>query len=134
MSHKLFKSIYYSLRYILLVLIFFYIKIMGIPSPYTFGFIIIPLVSYIILLWGIMRPLAKEEIRKRDIYYPVSIIITIFNVVFFMMEQFSYTEILIIVLSTLIEFSIMQTRKDKLKDITNKEIKNYFEKKKTSSK
>jgi hypothetical protein len=108
------KVIEYSVKYILMVIIANYINLVigYIPNLYSL-IILIPIINYLILMWGIIRPLENDRISKKDIYSPFLIITSLFNIVFFSIQSFDIMHISIIVISNIVEFRLMSTEKEK---------------------
>jgi hypothetical protein len=125
------KVIEYSVKYILMVIIANYINLVigFIPNLYSL-IILIPIINYLVLMWGIIKPLNKEKISKKDMHLPFIVVTSIFNIIFFSIQSFDILHISIIVISNIVEFHLMNTEKVKIKDITGKNIKEYFHNKK----
>jgi hypothetical protein len=125
------KVIEYSMKYILMVVIANYLNLVigYIPNLYSI-IILIPIINYLILTWGTIRPLENDKIYKKDIYLPFLIITSLFNVIFFAIQSIYIINIFIIVISNIVEFHLMKPKKERIKDITDKNIKEYFDNKK----
>lgn len=109
--NKISSSIYYSFKYILTVILFYYInKVIGIPSLYTIVFAI-PFLNYLVLLWSLLKPLQENTtIKKEDIFMPFLTITTIFNILFFYIEHFNTEIVVLISVINVIEFIFMKPK------------------------
>lgn len=127
MPNKIFNALNYSCRYILMVLIAHYIKKIGIESLYTINLLIIPFLNYIILQWGVIKVLnGNDKVTKKDIFKPFLLITTLFNIIFFYIEQFNSMTVFTIVFVNIVEFMIIKPKKESIIFETDKSIKEYF--------
>jgi hypothetical protein len=113
MKKKSFKTLSYSIKYFLLMIIFHYIgSVIGVGSLYSYSLFIIPVLNYLALMWTVIRPLeAEDEIEKKDIAIGFIIITSVLNICFFAFAKFDYIAILVILFSNIIEFIIMKPKK-----------------------
>jgi hypothetical protein len=127
MNNKVFKVLYYSVRYELIIILAHYIKSIGINSLYTFSLLVIPVINYLALLWGVIRPLNDDNtIEKKDIFWPFLIITTLVNIIFFYTQQFNTMTVFFVVVTNIVEFLLMKPKKDNIGETTRQNIEDYF--------
>ena len=125
MSNKVFAIFTCSFRYIVMVLIAYYINYLGIPNLYTINLLIIPFLNYLIIKWGVIKVL-NDKITKKDICSPFLLITTLFNIIFFYINQFDTMIIFTIVFVNIVQFIIIKPKEENVKSTTEKNIKEYF--------
>ena len=127
MSNKVFAIFTCSFRYILMVLIAYYINYLGIPSLYTINLLVILLLNYLIIKWGVIKVLNEnDKATKKDIFSPFLLITTLFNIIFFYINQFDTMIIFTIVFVNIVQFIIIKPKEENVKSATDKNIKEYF--------
>lgn len=90
-----------------------------------------PFYNYLVLNRGIMIPLSKDlKVNKKDITKSFLIITSLFNIIFFRNLYFTKLEVSIIVVLNIIEFILMKPPIDKINIDTQKNIDEYFKRKK----
>ena len=78
-----------------------------------------------------MMPLSKDlKVNKKDITKSFLIIASLFNIIFFRNLYFTKLEVSIIVVFNIIEFILMKPPIDKISIDTQKNIDEYFKRKK----
>ena len=94
----------------------------------SFHILIIPLFNYIALRISVFRPLNEDEnISKKEIMRNFITITTSFNLVYFYMTGYNTTTIFVLVASNIIEFILMNSKREKERNTIDKNIKEYFE-------
>lgn len=74
MPNKVFTIFTCSFRYILMVLIAYYINYLDIPSLYTINLLVILLLNYLIIKWGVIKVLNEnDKVTKKRYIFPISI-------------------------------------------------------------
>jgi hypothetical protein len=135
---KNFQIIKYSLYYIFIFLIthFIWVYFIGVPkigisTLYKTHIIIAPFYNYLVLSKGVIQPLDKDlKVKKKDITNIFLIITSLFNFFFYRYLNFNMLEIGIIVISNIIEFLLIKPPVHKVAIITQKNIDDYFKKRK----
>lgn len=128
-----FRILKYSIKYILIIYItnFMCQYIIGIPNLYKIHIAIMPFYNYLVLNRGTMIPLSKDlKVSKKDIAKSFLIITSLFNIIFFRNLYFTKLEVSIIVVFNIIEFILMKPPIDKISIDTQKNIDEYFKRKK----
>lgn len=126
-----FQVLKYSFTYIFIMLMthFVCLYLIGMPNLYDIHILIVPFYNYLVLDRGIMLPLSKKiNITKKDIMISFLIITSLFNIIFYWLIEFTITEIIIIVIINIIEFVLMKPPVDKMVIATQKNIDEYFKK------
>ena len=127
MPNKVFTIFTCSFRYILMVLIAYYINYLDIPSLYTINLLVILLLNYLIIKWGVIKVLNEnDKATKKDIFSPFLLITTLFNIIFFYINQFDTMIIFTIVFVNIVQFIIIKPKEENVKSATDKNIKEYF--------
>ena len=128
-----FRILKYSFKYILIILITHFTcqYLIGIPNLYKIHISIMPFYNYLLLNRGIMIPLSKDlKVNKKDIMKSFLIITSLFNIIFFRNLYFTKLEVSIILVLNIIEFILMKPPIDKISIATQKNIDEYFKRKK----
>lgn len=101
----------------------------GPVSIYSYSILIIPVINYLALLWGVFRPISKiNELTKKDIFTPFLIISSITNIIFFSLAGYNTSIIFVVVITNILEFIIIKPENEKIEKQTKKNIENYFKK------
>ena len=128
-----FRILKYSFKYILIIVLTHFIcqYLIGIPNLYKIHIAVMPFYNYLVLNRGIMIPLSKDlKVNKKDITKSFLIITSLFNIIFFRNLYFTKLEVSIIVVLNIIEFILMKPPIDKINIDTQKNIDEYFKRKK----
>ncbi|MDD2518376.1 MAG: hypothetical protein PHI05_02555 [Bacilli bacterium] len=125
------KNVFKSLKYVGKYMIFMWLphtmSKIGTVSIYSYSILIIPVINYLALLWGVFRPISKtNELTKQDVFIPFLIISSITNILFFYFSGYNNSIIFMVVITNIIEFIIMKPEKEKIDNQTKKNIDNYF--------
>ncbi|MFA5603627.1 MAG: hypothetical protein WDA12_02080 [Bacilli bacterium] len=122
-----FKSLKYVGKYMIFMWLPHTMSKIGPVSIYSFSILIIPVINYLALLWGVFRPISKSnELTKQDIFIPFLIISSITNTLLFHFTGYNNSIIFVIVITNIIEFLIMKPENKKINYQTKKNIENYF--------
>lgn len=102
---------------------------MGISTLYDFHIVIVPFFNYLVLSRGIMLPLSKDlKVKKKGITNNFLIITSLFNLLFYGYLDFTMLEIGIIIATNIMEFILMKPQIDNIAIATQKNIDEYFNK------
>ena len=121
----------YIIRYITILLIYHYIRYIGIPSIFSIHPLIIPIANYLALKFGIFHKLEDDKYTsKKDLFYPFLIFSTIFNIFFFFYYEYELLPIVTIVISNIVEFILIKSKKEEIDKMTKQAIEDYYKNKK----
>jgi hypothetical protein len=129
------KVIKYSLYYALIMFIGHYLKVMGLPSIFSLPFFILIPYNYLAILFGIKKPIEKNNDLnyKANLKYFIiftSLIIVILYFVVNLSTGMSLGLLIFLLITNIIELYLTKIRNENIKDITTTNIKNYFNEKK----
>lgn len=132
MNSKTTNIIYFIGKYLfLLVMLYFIINFMKLDEIYN---ILITLVcNYFILKDGVVRQLENKDdyyVCKRCLDIPFIIITSIFLVVYLYFLKINYYIWIVIVIIHILTFKTLKVMHEELNEITTREIKEYFKRKK----
>lgn len=125
------KVIPYILKYALIIILGEYIRILGIPSIYSLPKIVLIPFGFLAIRYGILHQIErKKEIdyKKEKIF--LIIITTLINTGILILIQSNIFSWLILNITTIITLWLFKSKKERLKEITDKNIKEYFQEKK----
>ncbi len=126
------KLLPYIIKYILIMMIGEYIRIIGIPSIYSLPKIVLIPFGFLAIRYGILHQIeTKKEIEYKKVKLPLIITTIIINTgirIFIHLDMISW---LILNITTTVSLWIFKSKRERLKEITDKNIKEYFNEKKT---
>ena len=109
------KSLEYSLRYMLLIVIMYYLFMKGIYTLSFFALAIIP-VNFLAIQYGIYSKIEKDHyVTKEYILLSLVFYTTIFNVIFLSINKVSVFIIILTVVINLLELVYLDNVKQKKK-------------------
>lgn len=125
------KVIPYILKYALIIILGEYIRILGIPSIYSLPKIVLIPFGFLAIRYGILYQIEnKKEIDYKKEKMFLIIITTIINTGILILIQSNIFSWFILNITTIITLWLFKSKKEQLKEITDKNIKEYFQEKK----
>lgn len=125
------KLLPYIIKYTLIIIIGEYIKILGIPSIYSLPKIVLIPFGFLAIRYGILYQIEnKKEIDYKKEKMFLIIITTIINTGILILIQSNIFSWFILNITTIITLWLFKSKKEQLKEITDKNIKEYFQEKK----
>lgn len=125
------KYLYYFFSYFLIIILGDLIKVLHIPSIYTLSFIAIIAYDFLAIQYGIKYPLNKRlDINSKSLFIPMSIMSSLLLLFLMKLNHLGSSEIIIVLLTNFFMFYFMKPKRQKDKEISDKNIKEYFESKK----
>lgn len=118
-------------NYFLLMIIAELIYIIKIPSIFSMNAIAILLFNFLAIKFTIKHPLEKNKnLTKKDIYKPLLIVSSIIITILMKKNYHAISTIIIVLIGNFIEIYLMKPKDEKLKELMDKNIKEYYENKK----
>lgn len=119
--------IYYVLRYVVVILLGYFIKFVGLPSIYNLSFLIYIPFNYIAISYGILNPVNK----RKDVSYNklIKLYIIITSLIAFLFVWLISKDVfngLILVVINIIELLCIKPSFIKNDQITSQNIADYF--------
>ena len=121
--------IYYVLRYVVVILLGYFIKFIGLPSIYDLSFLLYIPFNYVAISYGILNPVNK----RKDVSYNkiIKLYIVITSLIAFLFAWLISKDIfngLILAVINIIELLCIKPSFIKNNQITSKNIDDYFKK------
>lgn len=125
------KLLPYIIKYALIIIIGEYIRILGIPSIYSLPKIVLIPFGFLAIRYGILYQIEKaKEIDYKKEKITLIIITTIINTGMLKLIQSNTLSLLILNITTVITLWLFKSKKERIKEITDRNIKEYFQEKK----
>ncbi len=123
MENKKLYLFKFIISYLILVLIFKHMNILGLPdfSDLNRFFIVYFLISYFIVKYLFYKDILKYELNREEYLKYIIVIYTIINIISGMPVIYDISLIIMLI--------IYKDKKSRIEDTTNKNIKKYFEEK-----
>ena len=123
MENKKLYLFKFVISYLILVLIFKYMNILGLPdfSDLNKFFIVYILIAHFIVKYLFYKDILKYELNREEYLKYIVVIYTIINLVFGMPILYDISLVAMLI--------IYKDKKSRIEDTTNKNIKKYFEEK-----
>lgn len=118
-------------NYFLLMIIAELIYILKLRSIFSMNAIAILLFNYLAIKFTIKIPLERNKnLTKKDIYKPLLIVSSIIITILMKKNYHAISTIIIVLIGNFIEIYLMKPKDEKLKELMDKNIKEYYENKK----
>lgn len=121
--------IYYVLRYVVVILLGYFIKFIGLPSIYDLSFLIYIPFNYIAISYGILNPVNKrKDVSYNKIIKPYIVMTSLIAFLFAWLISKDIFNGLILAVINIIELLCIKPSFIKNNQITSKNIDDYFKK------
>ncbi|MBD9075075.1 hypothetical protein EGP91_03625 [bacterium] len=121
--------IYYVLRYVVVILLGYFIKFVGLPSIYDLSFLIYIPFNYIAISYGILNPVNKrKDVSYNKLIKPYIVITSLIAFLFVWLISKDVFNGLILVVINIIELLCIKPSFIKNNQIISQNINDYFKK------
>lgn len=121
--------IYYVLRYVVVILLGYFIKFIGLPSIYDLSFLLYIPFNYVAISYGILNPVNKrKDVSYNKIIKPYIVMTSLIAFLFAWLISKDIFNGLILAVINIIELLCIKPSFIKNNQITSKNIDDYFKK------
>lgn len=124
------KGLQYFFNYLIIMLIGFLIKYIGLTDVFNMPYYVLILYDFLAIEFGIKKSLEKNRnVKYRDIRTLLIILSTILNTILVYLSYWNFVSWVLLSVSNILILIFIKPNYEKIEEETEKNIKEYFEKK-----
>lgn len=124
------KGLQYFFNYLIIMLMGFLIKYIGLTDVFNMPYYVLILYDFLAIEFGIKKSLEKNRnVKYRDIRTLLIILSTILNTILVYLSYWNFVSWVLLSVSNILILIFIKPNYEKIEEETEKNIKEYFEKK-----